>query len=304
MMDLRTGPTDSGFGPDVTLACDFIDKKFGGHTPKFGCVLNPGDVLKVRYGRDNGEVYAGVAATRLLWVLGFGADPMFPVRIECRHCPEKLQGEGIRTRDETRFDIAAVERKFPGTEIEASGIGPGWSWQELGRVDPQLGGASLAQRDALKLLAVVLQHSDNKADQQRIVCRDGKHSDRNLASCDDPFLLIHDVGQTFGRANRFNRSSVGSVNFELWSHTSVWKDSVRCVGNLAPAETSSLSDPTISEEGRKFLADLLMQLTDQQLVDLFSVARFDSKPHGGAPVEAWVTAFKAKRLEITSRRCS
>jgi len=65
-----------------------------------------------------------------------------------------------------------------------------------------------------------------------------------------------------------------------------------------------LSDPTISEEGRKFLADLLMQLTDQQLVDLFSVARFDSKPHGGAPIEAWVTAFKAKRQEIASRRCS
>ena len=45
-------------------------------------------------------------------------------------------------------------------------------------------------------------------------------------------MMIHDVGQTFGRANRFNRSAVGSVNFATWAHTPMWKDATRCVANL------------------------------------------------------------------------
>src|SRR5689334_6798342 len=38
----------------------------------------------------------------------------------------------------------------------------GWSWKELDRVDETAGGAPLAQRNALKLLAVLIQHGSNK----------------------------------------------------------------------------------------------------------------------------------------------
>ena len=37
-------------------------------------------------------------------------------------------------------------------------------------VDPEFGGAPRAHRDAMKLLAVFLQHTDTKPEQQRIVC--------------------------------------------------------------------------------------------------------------------------------------
>src|SRR6476661_3654972 len=50
-----------------------------GATPKFACRLPDGDEVKVKYGRENGEVYAEVAASRLLWALGFGADRVYPV---------------------------------------------------------------------------------------------------------------------------------------------------------------------------------------------------------------------------------
>jgi hypothetical protein len=301
--DLLNGPPDAPFTHGETITCDYVDAKFGGHTPKFGCTLDGRHVLKVRFGRDNGEVYAGVAATRLLWALGFGVDSLYPVHAVCRDCPNRLASDGISTRDGIEFDVAAVEHKFPGEDVEAHRSLPGWAWPELSIVDPSAGGAPLAHRDALKLLAVLIQHSDNKAEQQRLVCRSPAHSSRELAACDDPFLAIHDLGQTFGRANRLNRSSVSSGNLALWSNTPIWKDRARCVANLARSATGTLSDPVISEAGRKFLADLLTPLSDRQLRDLFLAARLDDKPHGGGPIDAWVTAFKHKREEIASASC-
>jgi hypothetical protein len=301
-MNIREGPQQRRLATGATIVCNFVDRKFGGHTPKFGCAIDDEDVLKVRYGRDNGEVYAGVAATRLLWALGFGADAVYPVTVDCRGCPEKLGKEGAATSDGISFDVAAVEKRFPGEDIEKAD-GRGWSWAELDLVDEREGGAPRYQRDALKLVAVLLQHTDTKPDQQRLVCRSGGRSEQELAECPDPLMMIHDVGQTFGRANLFNRSAIGSVNLADWSRTRVWADPAGCVANLERSETGTLVYPTISERGRKFLADLLMQLTDAQLRDLFSVARFDRKPHAGGPIDAWVAAFKQKRSEILSRTC-
>jgi hypothetical protein len=70
-----------------------------------------------------------------------------------------------------------------------------------------------------------------------------------------------------------------------------------------------LGDPKISEEGRQFLADLLIQLTDEQLHDLFAVARVDQrsrKPDSNEPpasIDEWVAAFKHKRDAIVTNHC-
>jgi hypothetical protein len=301
-------PRKDAVKPGETVTCDYVDVRLSGNTPKFACALTPDDTLKVRYGRDNGEVYAGVAAARLLWALGFGADAMYPVQVLCRNCPQELGVEGRPEPGQIRFDIATIERKMPGHEIEAPSVGPGWAWSELDQVDEAAGGAPLAHRDALKLLAVLLQHTDNKAEQQRMLCLDDHNAKERLADCKKPFLMIHDIGQTFGRANLFNRNPLSSVNLERWTAIPVWKDAKRCVGNLSISQTGTLNDPTISEAGRKFLSDLLAQLTDDQLRDLFTVARFATKPglNGtpkGATVEEWIAAFKKKRDEIAAARC-
>jgi hypothetical protein len=300
-MDVTRGP-DGGFPAGADVECTYKQMTFSGHSPKFGCELGPHDAVKVRYGNDNGEIYAGVAATRLLWALGYGADGLYPVHVVCKQCPPLTDGRVVAGGDE-RFEVAAIERPFAGHKIEAADTQDGWPWRELDLVDPAVGGAPRAQRDGLKLLAVLLQHTDNKAEQQRLICRGTEHSREELANCADPFMMIHDVGLTFGRANWLNRQSAGSVNFDLWSRTPIWKDRARCVGTLFGSHTGTLHDPVISEAGRAFLSGLLAQLTDQQLHDLFAVARFDRKPHGGAPIDAWVAAFKQKRTEIASIKC-
>jgi hypothetical protein len=208
---------------------------------------------------------------------------------------------------ERLFEPAAIERKFPGEEIQANNDG-GWSWKELVRIDERLGGAPRAQVDAMKLLAVFIQHTDNKVINERFVCAPGGKT--GGGGCDRPFIFMHDVGLTFGHANLFDDNKVGSVNFEDWADTPMWRaDPKMCVGHMRRSASGTLGDPQISEAGRKFLADLLVQLTDQQLRDLFEVARVDHrsrKPGTEAPaasIDEWVTAFKNKRDAIVNNRC-
>jgi hypothetical protein len=300
-MDIRQGPhARRTFAFRETVTCDYVDKDLAGHSPKFACAAD-GDDLKVKFGGGNAEVYAEVAATRLLWALGFGADRMYPVRVVCRGCPDALPGI-LRANGEKVFDPAAIERKMPGDELEPDSS---WAWTELDAVDEKHGGAPLAHRDALKLLAVFLQHTDSKPEQQRIVCRDGGQA----AGCAQPFMMINDLGLTFGGANLLNANSK-AMNLVAWADTPVWKSDVGCVGNLSKSVTGTLKDPVISEEGRTFLAGLLAQLTDDQITAVFAVARVtlrlrnpENVRSGFATVGEWVSVFKQKRAEIVQRRC-
>jgi hypothetical protein len=306
-MNIAAGPQGPGaFEPGATVSCDYVDDRLGGRTPKFACKTNGEDRLKVRYGRDNGEAYAGVAATRLLWALGYGADAMYPVHVICHGCPASIPGDRPPSGGATFIDVATIERKFPSKDI-GTVADQGWAWPELDLVDEGAGGAPLDERDGLKLLAVFLQHTDSKADQQRLVCIGDHKSTHALAECADPFMMVHDVGQTFGSANLFNRTSVGSVNLDRWTHTPIWKDGSRCIGNLAASQTGTLSDPRISEGGRAFLSTLLDQLRDAQIAELFAVARFTDRTNSGGPGrstnEAWVEAFNRKRTDIRNAHC-
>jgi hypothetical protein len=207
--------------------------------------------------------------------------------------------------DGTReFTAAVVERKLPGDPIELK-KDSGWAWVELTFVDPTSGGAPLAHRDALKLLAAMIQHTDSKPQQQRLVCLDRVHglAPQEDGQCEHPFMMINDVGKTFGRASMFNADKPSAVNFGEWSKVRVWKDDRGCVAYLPKSFTGSLEHPKISEGGRQFLADLLSQLTDQQLHDVFEVARFTVRDPNTS-IDDWVRVFKQKRDEIANRRCS
>jgi hypothetical protein len=304
--DLMTGPGGAGgFARNATVTCDYLDKKLSGLSPKFACRLPNGDELKVKYGGANGEVYGELLATRLLWALGFGADTMYPVNVICRGCPQALGGIE-RPGGEYRFDPAVVERKMAGEEWP-SNDDSGWSWQELAEVVPARGGAPRAHRDALTLLAVFLQHTDSKPQQQRILCLGGIED----GACRRPFLIISDVGLTFGGGSRANLNDVSGANLERWRSTPVWRDEPGCVGNLDKSFTGTLKRPVIGEAGRRFLAVLLQQLSDAQIRDLFEVARVNLRVRepghalsGFPTIDEWVSAFKQKRDEIVSKRCA
>jgi hypothetical protein len=303
-MNMKAGPQDvSSWAPEATVTCDYVEKKVVS-TPKFWCAVAPGDEVKVKYGEANGEVYGEVAATRLLWALGFGADRMYPVKVICKNCPENAVKNGKPVPGERTFDPAAIERKAPGDTIE---IFPdsGWGWVELNFVDPGVGGAPKAHRDALQLLAAIIQHTDSKPSQQRLVCLDEKMglTPDAKGKCVHSFLELNDVGRTFGKANLLNRDLPGSVDLGAWAGMAVWKDKDKCTANMPKSMSGTLEHPLIGEEGRKFLADLLTQLSDQQLSDLFTVSRF-TRRQPETTVDDWVRVFKQKRDQVISRSCA
>jgi len=307
-MNLRDGPGGSGaFHPNELVACDYVERKMPGRTAKFYCAVEPDDIVKVRYGRSNGEVQGSVLATRLLWALGFAADRVYPVRVRCRGCTSDPWHDRERSSDVHEFDPAVIERPPDGHEMREGSTDSGWAWPELDLVDAAQGGAPLEQVDALRLLAVFMQHTDTKSKQQRLLCLPGGLTADGV--CARPFLLLHDVGVTFGHANEFNRNRSGSVNFEEWATTPVWKDAAQCIGHLSKSKTGTLENPHISEPGRRFLAALLVQLTDSQLRDLFEVARVERRDAGAHErpahaIDDWIKTFKEKRDEIVTNRCA
>jgi hypothetical protein len=259
--------------------------------------------VKVKYldaNNANGEVYAEVAASRLLWALGFAADRMYAVRIVCHGCPANVGGI-LRDNGDRILDPTAVERKL-GREIVDE-----WGWDELDTVSESAGGATRAERDAFKLLAVLLQHSDSKAKNQRIVCLDDAAGKKQ--PCAEPIIMISDLGIAFGRSLARNQPRA-SVNLAEWSKLPIWKDGDRCVGRLSGSITGTLKDPVISEAGRMFLAERLMQISDGQLRDMFEAAHVYLRPRdpqdgrsGFPSVDEWVRAFEDKRRQIVQHHC-
>lgn len=330
--DILGGPqNDISVAPETEVTCRYVEptKPPVGAVPKFKCKLPSGQTLRIKYGGDtrvSREVFAEVAATRLLWALGFYADEDYPVKIHCLACPEKnpWHPSTNEKRVERIIDPAIMEREYPGVFIEKY-PDQGWKWSELDEVDQSVGGATRTQIDALKLLAVFIQHSDNKPDQQRLGCyrEDLKDPDGDgIGTCSRPVMMIQDLGTSFGSGSSIIMSK---MDLEGWRSRPIWNTEVEneffeknhqkaCFGNLTnsvAAGEEGLHDPMIGEAGRKFLADLLNQLTDKQIEDLFRVARADQVHYlvnengtqAVVTIDDWVKAFKSKREQINQRQC-
>jgi hypothetical protein len=315
-LDLLAGPRGTGalaFEATVSCAFDYPEKPLDGATPKFDCALTPKDVVKVKYGPDNGEVFAEVAASRLLWALGFFADRMYPVKVTCLNCPsdpyrasstEWALGRPGNVATRT-YDPAAIERKFDGKDIEVPKF-QGWSWRELEDIADNPIGAPRAHIDALKLLAAFIQHVDSKPSNQALVCAKGAvgQDGEGNATCEKPVLMIKDLGSAFAAASRvrFAKMHLGS-----WRSVKVWKDERACVADLTSSIIGTLSHPVISEAGRKFLADRLSLLSDEQVRAIFKAARVERRNEmidgRRVTVDDWLEVFKVKRDQIVKHQC-
>jgi hypothetical protein len=291
------------FRPDDVVECVFTTEQVGGTTPKFYCRLADGRELKVKYGGSNPELPAEVAATRLLAALGFGADRMFVVRaVRCAGCPpfpfRALRcyqrtgwsaclaggGDGRRVRE---FRSAVIEERLPGRKIEGH-EDQGWSWYELAQVDESAGGASRAELDAFRLLAVLLAHWDNKGANQRLLCPAGDEP------CARPLAMMQDVGATFGPTK---------VDLTNWTRARIWTDPRACTISMAdmPWHGATFPDHQVSEAGRRFLLELLEPLSDAQLTDLFvssGVTAHDQISARARDPQAWVEVFRDKVGQI------
>ena len=308
-VDFKVNPSgEDAFPSDGDVPCAFTLEPVSGTTPKFNCKMPNGDVLKVKYGKSNPELFAEVAASRLLSALGFGADRMFLVRsVKCAGCPDFpfqslkcLAETGLQTpcfprpidpKKVSTVKPAVIERRIPGEKIEAS-KDQGWSWYELEQIQPKAGGSSLAEVDAFRLMAVFLAHWDNKAENQRLQCVDNAR--RPDGSCAKPLAYIQDLGGTFGPTK---------LDLRNWQAFPMFVDPKNCAVsmNTLPYAGATFKNRRISEAGRKFLLDLLQQLSAQQVSDIFTgagITTYDHPTSAGRDPRAWTAAFLDKIRQI------
>jgi len=295
--------------------CDFSKsgKELGGKTPKFACVTQSGATVRVKYSdgsKDgNREIFSAVAAAKLLWVLGFISDPIYPITVDCRDCPaDPMSGTGPRAR-RTYLATFQPERRSL-VMVDGDDADQGWRWGEIDEAIATLPEGALRTRqrthfDALTLLAVFIQHGDRKPEQQRLECRSGLDPTAGDAhplkddpdaptvfferpdgsACSEPVVALQDIGSTFGGAGLTSKST-SKMNLKAWTNRPVFKPAKtsssgqvpECRGNLTvsmAAGDGSRGDPRIGEAGRAFLADRLLLLTDAHVRALMATARVE-----------------------------
>ena len=286
------------------VVCRFLHEQPTGTSAKFSCVLDGGEIVKVKYGR-NPEVQGEVAAARLLTSLGYLADDMRLVpRLRCYGCPRDpflmsrvlwlaglpnlLSPHGYDSAY-TDFEAVAVERRFNAPAIETPER-EGWAWHEL-----RSSTASRADLDAFRLLAVFLAHWDNKDENQDLVCLDDRPRTAD-GVCERPAVLIQDLGATFGPPK---------VNLAAWRTLPIWEDRRRCLVSMRrlPWAGATFPDAYISEEGRLQLASALTALSRDAVRTIYREARFDeyySATDDERDIEAWTAAFDHRVDQIVS----
>jgi hypothetical protein len=295
-IDFAADP-NRGVVDNTLTSCKYQPSEATGTTPKFDCVLPNGEKIKVKYGGTQ-EIPSETAATRLLHALGFGADRVSRVEtVRCYGCPfqpfhsraliELLRLQGYV---DTRIDFSSfrdfkkvsAERNFDGEAIEV-GQERGWAFYELKHIDPSRGGATRADVDALRLMAIFIHHWDNKSSNQRLTCPGA-----TTPHCKHPLAMIQDAGSEFGPKK---------PDIENWRSKPVWHgDASKCLVSMKgmPYNGGTFEDVTISEAGRKLLGDRLRQLSVKQIEALFTTAGFEGVP-------AWTAAFQDRVRQIVDR---
>jgi hypothetical protein len=303
-VNLAANPDDpAGTLSGAIVPCRYLSAPARGTTAQFDCVLRDGEVVKVKYGHT-GEIHAEVAASRLLSALGFGADRMHLVpRVRCYGCvrtpfytawafdyvhARDLLARSVPEDAYTDFEWPAIERRHDGWTIE-DGDDSGWAFYELDDIDPSRG-ANRAERDALRLAALLLAHWDNKAANQRLLCLD------QSSPCARPFAFIHDLGATFGP---------NKIDLDGWRGAPIWSDASRCTVSMRsfPFGGGTFADGRISEAGRQLLLRQLAPITEPKLTELFAAARFREFHDGegdGADLSAWSRTFLEKVRQIAA----
>jgi len=330
------------------VGCTFVQpgKELGGKSAKFLCGTSEGRTLRLKYWdpereAGNREVFAIVAATRLMWALGFEVLHALPMNVRCNGCPRNPEtGEGVRSTRNYVAEISVYPPSGPRI-LSRDDRDQGWSWRELDDAIRALppGPERTRQRthfDALTLLGVFMQHGDRKPEQQALYCdapvdmaagarETSKAPDLaaillerpDASACPKAAAVIVDVGATFGGAGRTSSNATAKMDLDAWRSKTVFRqeDGGTCRARLTvslAAGRDGEGDPEISEDGRRFLLEQLSRLTPAHVRAIFTAARVDQLHRPGAApsssagltaIDEWVAAFEDKVRQIETRQC-
>ena len=167
--------------------------------------------LKPPYPNHNprfNEVFTAVATTRIMWVLGFPADHVYPagaaICIGCSDDPfgKKLADNKSSTKDAPIiFKIVNAERESPWDQINPEDDET-WSWTDAARFysDGEWTHQQRVEFDAYRLALGLVHYYNALPQQNRLACADWEPTvEGRPKKCRNPVNYVHDLGSTFGK---------------------------------------------------------------------------------------------------------
>ena len=302
----------NGLAKPIHCVANKDEKPGSGTTPKFHCSVagvtdEDGNLLRYKVkphfkgqSRDkrNGEIYGEFLSSRFSQALGFFADDAWVADVTCPDCEKSL------TRS---FQGASFSPFQPAAGVElplAKGIDVNCNNKDSGSLaealqKSQQNGATRAEVDAFKLWLAFIDHGDTKTDNHKYAClKSRKEGKDRICEPGQAVFYVGDMGSTFG----YSSSSENKARLDVWRK----KDPIEVSGGRCTAKAKSVGDTTISEAGRKLLADNLQRLLDaekqnQTITRVFEASRNAERDR---PASEWSTEFERKARMIIDARCS
>lgn len=239
--DTLRGPTSEGVSPALEKV-KLLGRQHGGNNLKYRVEDANGREWVVKIADES---QAEVAANRLLWAIGY--------RTEVDQIVSRINIDGIGSYKNVRFEARGKDNDLDR--------GQRWSWDN----NPLAG---TKEFDGLKVMMALVNNWDLKDDNNVILTVAGRS-----------YLVISDLGSSFGKLADKSKSRSGrSVNNpEDFAEARFIKgiEAGTVVFDYRGAGEDYLKG--IKVENARWLADLLLQLSDKQISDAFRAANYSNE---------------------------
>jgi hypothetical protein len=266
------------------------------------------------------EVFTEIAATNIMWLLGFPSDHVYPAAsASCIGCSDDPFRNNLETNKASLkdapvvFKLVSAERDAPWDLIDPAGDET-WSWRDTNRfyADGEWTRQQRTEYDAYRL-ALGLFHYFNGLDQQnRLACAEWQpESPGHPKLCGQPIIFVHDLGSTFGKArgalNLFGTNPRGS--FSAWQAQTVFSNPQAC-----ELRATLGGDKRVLKEAQDLMIQRLAVLDAETVKSIFKLARFQdmdqeqlrrlhdsgSQDVENAALDEWTGTFLKRIDEIRS----
>jgi hypothetical protein len=287
------------------------------------------DRFKVKYldqappahGPRFNEVFTELAASRILWALGFPADHVYPVAsVACVGCTATPFESKLKKNDATLggppdvFRTVTVEREIPWSEIDPDNDET-WSWRDAAQYYSSgiFTAAQKVEYDAYRLALGLFNYHNAIDVQNRVACAEFKAGASNPRVCTKPYIFVQDLGSTFGK-DRFLLANLRG-DIAAWRSQTVFKNAAAC-----ELRARLEGDRQVLEAARALMVERVKALDRDRVREIFRLARFDQMDQKqlkeirktepdeakvrATALDQWTDVFMQRLAEIaTARNC-
>jgi hypothetical protein len=270
------------------------------------------------------EVFTAVATTRIMWVLGFPADHVYPAGaancIGCFDDPfgKKLADNKASIKDApSNFKVVNAERDLPLDQIDPEDDET-WSWTDAARFysNGEWTHQQKVEFDAYRLALGLIHYYNALPQQNRLVCAEWEPVVAGHSKvCRKPMIYVHDLGSTFGKKRSgfdlFGTNPRGI--FDAYEPQTVFLNPGNC-----ELRATLLSDKKVLKEAQDLMIQRLARMDRETVKSIFRVARFNmmdqkqvqrlraagSQNVDEAALDEWTNVFLKRVEEIrTASNC-